>query len=51
MTRTSIKRHPKFKEKYIVTNYAGQKFTVTGKTEANRIAKASRAVAKKRKKK
>ena len=46
--RTSIRKHPKFKEKYIVTNYQGTEHTVTGKAEANRIAKASKAVAAKR---
>jgi len=51
MARTSMKRHPKFPEKYIVTNYLGHKFTVVGKIRANEIAKASRRIAAKRKKK
>jgi len=48
MRRTSIRRHPKFPEKYIVTNYAGHEFTVVGKARANEIAKASKRVAAKR---
>jgi hypothetical protein len=48
--RTSMRRHPKFKEKYIVTNFQGHEITVTGKAEANRVAKASKAVVAARKK-
>ena len=48
--RTSIRQHPKFKEKYIVTNFEGKEITVTGKAEANRVATASKNVAAARKK-
>jgi hypothetical protein len=46
--RTSIRKHPKLRGKYIVTNYAGNEYTITGKAEANRVVKASKAVAAKR---
>lgn len=45
--RTSIRKLPN--GNYIVTNYAGNKFTVATKARANEIASASKRVAKKRK--
>lgn len=48
--RTTVKRNKRLGN-YTVTNYAGHKFTVSTKERADEIAKASRAIAKKRKKK
>lgn len=46
MHRTSIRKGTL--GRFIVTNYAGKQFTVATKRRANEIAKASKAVVKKR---
>ena len=45
--RTSIRKLPN--GNYVVTNYAGNKFTVGSKARANEIATASKRVVAKRK--